>query len=104
MSQARKETKDLRHFTDLLQHHKRSLAERHKVKSLGIFGSFVRSDQQEGSDLDVLVEFAEVPSLFQFLKLENDLSDLLAIKVDLVMKDALKPSIGQHILAEVVSV
>jgi hypothetical protein len=50
--------------------------------------------------LDVLVEFDRVPSLFEFIRLERYLSELLKIKVDLVMKSALKPAIGRHILEE----
>lgn len=100
----RENQKDLPRFLALLQQHKCLLQERYKVKALGVFGSFVRNEQQEGSDLDVLVEFEEVPSLFQFLQLEYYLSDLLGIKVDLVMKDALRPIIGRQILNEVVAV
>jgi hypothetical protein len=50
----------------------------------------------------VLVEFAEEPGLFGFIELEDHLSSLLGVKVDLVMKDTLKPRIGQQILNEVV--
>ncbi len=80
------------------------LSERYSVKSLGVFGSYVHNKQRKGSDLDVLVEFFEVPSLLKFIELEHYLADLLGVKVDLVMKDALKPAIGRHILAEVVPV
>jgi hypothetical protein len=66
-----------------------------------MFGSYPRREYKEGRDLDILVDFDEPPSLFKFLELENYLSDLLDIKVDLVMKDALKPAIGRHILQEV---
>lgn len=52
------------------------------------------------SDLDMLVTFNQVPTLFQFVGLENALSDALGIKVDLVMKDSLKPGIGERILVE----
>jgi predicted nucleotidyltransferase len=69
-----------------------------------VFGSYVRGEARQGSDLDVLVEFEEAPSFFEFIALEDHLSDLLGVKVDLVMKSALKPRIGQEILAEVVSV
>jgi hypothetical protein len=51
----------------------------------------------------VLVDFAEAPSLFEFIQLESYLSALLGVKVDLVMKSTLKPLIGQPILNEVVS-
>lgn len=69
-----------------------------------MFGSYVRQQQHVGSDVDLLVTFVEPPSLIQFIELENELSDRLGIKVDLVMRDALKPAIGQRILNEVVLV
>lgn len=72
------------------------------VDSMGVFGSFVKNKQTKDSDLDILVSFTDVPSLFTFIELENKLSDLLEIKVDLVMEDALKPKIGERILDEVV--
>ena len=80
------------------------LTERFSVQTLGIFGSYVRQEQHPESDLDVLVKFIETPSLLKFLALENYLTDLLGVKVDLVMQDALKPTIGQRILQEVVTV
>jgi predicted nucleotidyltransferase len=80
------------------------ISARYHVKSLGLFGSYVRNAQKKGSDLDVLVEFGSIPSMFKFLELEEHLSRLLGIKVDLVMRDVLKPAIGQYILAEVVPV
>jgi len=49
-----------------------------------------------------LVKFEEVPSLFKFIEIENYLSNILGIKVDLVEKKSLKPRIGEHILKEVV--
>jgi predicted nucleotidyltransferase len=80
------------------------LAERYSVDKLEVFGSYVRSEQDEDSDLDILVTFKEVPSLLTFIAIENYLSDLLGIKVDLVMKDSLKPKIGQRILQEAIPV
>jgi predicted nucleotidyltransferase len=76
------------------------LADRYDVRSLGVFGSYVRGEADPQSDLDVLVEFANPPSLFQFVRLQNELSDLLGVRVDLVMKSALKPVIGERILEE----
>ncbi|MFZ5918751.1 MAG: nucleotidyltransferase family protein [Chloroflexota bacterium] len=80
------------------------LIERYQVESLAVFGSYVRRAAQPESDLDVLVTFRRPPSLLAFVALENLLSDELGIKVDLVMKDALKPRIGAHIMKEVVPV
>jgi predicted nucleotidyltransferase len=79
------------------------LRQRFAVRALGIFGSYVRGEQTATSDVDVLVEFDETPSLLTFIALENYLSDKLGVKVDLVMRDALKPRIGEQILREVVS-
>lgn len=76
------------------------LRERYRVRSLELFGSYVRGEETAGSDLDLLVSFAETPTLFQFVALEQFLSDKLGVKVDLVMKEALKPRIGERILAE----
>lgn len=73
---------------------------RFKVKSLGVFGSYSNGQQTEDSDLDVLVEFHDAPSLLKFIALENHLSDLLGVKVDLVMRDSLKPAIGRRVLSE----
>jgi uncharacterized protein len=80
------------------------LAERYSVETLELFGSYVRSEQDEDSDLDVLVTFKEVPGLLTFIAIENYLSDLLGIKVDLVMKDSLKSKIGERILREAIPV
>ncbi len=76
------------------------LKEEYNVKSLEIFGSYIRGDQKLKSDLDLSVTFSENPGLIKFLELENYLSDKLEIKVDLVMKDSLKPRIGKYILNE----
>ena len=85
-----------------LQAQKPGLVTRYKVKEIGIFGSYVRGQQQPKSDLDILVDFDEYPSLLEFVGLEQELSESLGIKVDLVMKSGLKPRLGRRILEEVV--
>lgn len=95
---------DVESLTGILRQHLPSLAENYRVKSLGVFGSYVRRQQSPESDLDLLVAFDEQPSLLKFIELENYLTDLLGVKVDLVMRDALKPMIGKQILSEVVQV
>ena len=60
------------------------------VLKVGIFGSFARGDNKKGSDIDILVEFKESPSLLSLIKLENSLSEILGIKVDLVTTGAIK--------------
>lgn len=81
-----------------------TITKQYNIKSLGLFGSYVRGEQNKKSDLDILVEFTKSPSLFTFIRLENYLSDQLGTKVDLVMKDSLKPIIGKHILHETIPV
>ena len=70
------------------------------VATLEVFGSYIRNEQNSNSDLDVLVTFSKAPDLLQFIELEHHLSDLLGLKVDLVMRSALKPNIGKRITAE----
>ena len=87
-----------------LRENKSVLEEKYKVKTLGVFGSYVRGEQKKSSDLDILVEFREPIGLFKFMELEEFLGNNTGIKVDLVSKKALKPRIGKHILDEVINV
>ncbi|HOI24442.1 MAG TPA: nucleotidyltransferase family protein [Caldisericia bacterium] len=80
------------------------LEQHYHIKSIGVFGSFVRKEQQTHSDLDLLAEFSQTVSLLTFIEIENKLSSYLGLKVDLVMKKTLKPRIGQQILNEVVMI
>lgn len=70
------------------------------VSTLEVFGSYIRNEQKADSDLDVLVTFSKAPDLLGFIGLENYLSDVLGLKVDLVMRSALKPYIGKRVIAE----
>jgi hypothetical protein len=79
-----------------------ALRERYGVQALWLFGSYARGEQRSRSDLDVLVEFERTPTLLEFAALQRHLSELLDVKVDLVMKTALKPAIGRRILSEAV--
>lgn len=94
--------KTLEEIRNILAQHKEDLRQKYKVKEIGVFGSYVKGLQKEGSDLDILVEFEGEISLLKFINLENYLSQILGIKIDLVMKDSLKPRIGRRILNEVI--
>lgn len=96
--------KTLEEIKQVLSSHKSELRQKYKVKELGIFGSFVRGEQTETSDLDLLVDFEGTIGLIKFLDLEEYLSQLLETKVDLVTRKALKPHIGQFILSETILV
>jgi len=94
--------KKIDRIKETLLRHKRELMEQFKISEVGVFGSYVKNKQRKGSDVDILVEFKETPSLFEFMDLEEYFTKLLKIKVDLVTKNALRPHIGRHILKEVV--
>jgi len=88
----------------ILAEHKNEIVEKYGVKEIGVFGSYLREEQKETSDIDILVEFKRPVGMLTFINLKYYLSDLLGINVDLVTKKALKPRIGQRILSEVVYV
>jgi predicted nucleotidyltransferase len=94
--------KDLPTILDELRRLQPELKKRYPIREMGVFGSYVRGEQHEDSDLDVLVDLGDGLTLIDIVRLENELSDALGLKVDLAMKDALKPRIGKRILAEVV--
>jgi len=91
-------------FINQLQQQIPLLREQYQVKSLGLFGSYIRQEQRLESDLDILVTFRQPIGLFKFMELENYLTDILGVQVDLVMEKGLKPYLGQQILAEVVRI
>ena len=66
------------------------LREHYSVDRLGICGSYVRGEQTEESDVDLLVTFSETPGLFKFVNLKHYLEDTLGLDVNLGMPDALK--------------
>jgi predicted nucleotidyltransferase len=72
------------------------------IKEIGVFGSFIRGEQTESSDIDLLVEFEKGHSdLFNFIRLKDYLEELLGRKVDLVTKKAVKSRLRERILSEV---
>jgi len=87
-----------------LEEIKPTLQNEYHITEFGVFGSYVRGDQTEESDVDILVVFD--PSfdldLITYCHIQNYISDTLDVKVDLVTKKSLKPYIGESILKEVV--
>ncbi len=86
-----------------LRGHLPLLQEKYHVDTLRVFGSYVRQEQTADSDLDILVTFSELPGLLEFITLENYLTDLLGVQVDLVLEDSLKPALSPIIQAEALS-
>ncbi len=86
----------------VLKRHRKELEIEFGVKELGLFGSYVRNEQNGKSDVDILAEFEHPISLFRFIDLKERLSQIVECRVDLVTKKGLKPFIGRQILSEVV--
>ena len=92
--------KNFKEIKEILTEHKQEIREKFKVKEIGIFGSYVKGEEKEKSDVDILIDIGGI-GLLRFIELEYYLSDMIGVKVDLVMKTALKPRIGKQILMEV---
>ena len=83
-----------------IKSNKKLLRQEYGVKEIGIFGSFARGEQKRKSDIDVLVDFDNVPDLIKFIELERRLQRLLGKKVDLVRKQAIRGELKDSILRE----
>ncbi len=83
----------------IINQHRETLEQRYKVSRIAIFGSCVRGEQTDESDIDILVEFKE-PVGFTFIHLADFLEDLLQTKVDLITPDAIKPNRRKHIMED----
>ena len=72
------------------------------VRRIGLFGSYIRSEQKKESDIDVLVEFEKGKKTFDnYMELKFFLEDLFNCKVDLVILESIKPDLKPHILKSV---
>ena len=98
--------KSLNEIQQTLREQKPYLADKYGVKIVGVFGSYVRQEQRPDSDLDLLIELDRPPkiSLIGLVELEDYLSQILGVKVDLAIKTNLKKRIGARILQEVVPI
>jgi predicted nucleotidyltransferase len=97
--------KRIEHIKRILENNKDILKDKFKVIEIGIFGSYVRGEETLTSDIDILVEFEKEGKTFDnYIELKYFLEELLGIKVDLVMKGALKQELRDIILKETVYV
>ena len=81
------------------------IKEKYSVKNLYIFGSYVRGEQTPESDIDILVEFEKGKKTFDnYMDLKFYLEDLFGKKVDLIIKEAVKPRLKKYIYEEAISV
>ena len=81
------------------------IKEKYGVKNLYIFGSYVRGEQTPESDIDILVEFEKGKKTFRnYMGLKFSLEELFGIKVDLVIKEAVRKELKKYIYTEAVNV
>ena len=95
---------DFQQVIDILTSYLENLKLKYQVKSLGVFGSFVRGEATDNSDLDLLVEFKGDVTFDNYMDLKFLLEDLFNRKIDLVIKEDIKPQIRERILEETVYV
>lgn len=93
--------KTFQEIKEILTSNRAKIKSQYKVKKMGIFGSYVRGEQREGSDVDILVEFSEPVSLLKLVNFENFLSDLTGEKVEVIPKSDIRPELKENILVEV---
>jgi predicted nucleotidyltransferase len=96
--------KTLEEIKQILSERKSWLCETYQITELGIFGSYARGEQTQDSDVDVLIDYEQAPTLFEVVNLRDFLRDLIGLPVDVVTKSGLKPRIRERVLLEVIYV
>jgi len=96
--------KTLDEIRAIIGQHRDVLAEKYGIAVLGVFGSYVRGEQGERSDLDLLAEILRPVSLLELVGAEIYLSESLGLKVDLVPKRDVREELRDAIFSEVVSI
>ncbi|MDQ1243823.1 MAG: uncharacterized protein QG567_1641 [Campylobacterota bacterium] len=90
---------------DFLSQHKNEFFQKYGVTKIGLFGSYVRGDFKEESDIDIAIEMLnEKKSLSTFFALKRELEDAFKLKVDLGIESTLKPIAKKKILKEIIYV
>jgi len=95
--------KKLQEIKLVLSNHKQYLFRNYPIKSLAIFGSYSRSEQNENSDIDILVEFNDKIGI-RFVDLADEIERIIGFKVDLVSKNGVKEKYLHEIEADLIYV
>ena len=96
--------KTLSEIQHILHDHSSELRDRYGLMNLAVFGSVVRGEARENSDVDILTEVERPIGLIALVGAENYLSDLLGVKVDLVLKRSVRRELREQIFNEAVAV
>jgi uncharacterized protein with HEPN domain/predicted nucleotidyltransferase len=95
---------DVNQIRLLILERKDEIKEKFKAEVVGIFGSYARGEEKEGSDIDVLVRFGEGASLFELVGLGDYLEGLFGVHVDVVSERGIHPMMKDEVLRELVLV
>jgi len=76
---------------NILANQKKELEKKYPISELGLFGSFARGDNNEHSDIDILVDFNDRIDGFDYIKIAHELEDIFQHKIDLVSRKGIKP-------------
>ncbi len=95
--------KTLQEIRNTLSNHKNNLFNDYPIKSMAIFGSYSRREQNDSSDLDILVEFSDKIGI-RFIDLADDLEKIIGFKVDLVSKKGIKKKYLESINSDLIYV
>lgn len=96
--------KNLEDIQRTISLHKKKLCRKYAISEIGVFGSYARGEQTSTSDLDILVDFYELPDLLTFCEIERVLEEIIGVKVDLVRKPAIRKELKENILSEVIAI
>lgn len=96
--------KDLNEIRKIIKQHRNVLADKYGIAIVSIFGSYVRDEQDQRSDIDLLADILRPISLLEMVGAEIYLSEVLEIKVDLVPKRSVREELRNNILEEAVSI
>jgi predicted nucleotidyltransferase len=89
--------KTLNEIIKTLNEHKEELKNKYKIKEIKIFGSYTKGEQKETSDIDIIVDFEEYPTLIEFIRIQEELENLLGVKVDLLTEESISPFVKPFI-------
>jgi len=94
--------KKLEDIIKVLSENKSMITQKYGVNKIGVFGSYVRSEQDKDSDIDIIVEFKEGYKTFDnYMDLKDFLEEIFSVKVDLIVESAIKPNLKPYILEEI---
>tara|TARA_R110002020_G_scaffold306799_1_gene522732 strand:+ start:46 stop:327 length:282 start_codon:yes stop_codon:yes gene_type:complete len=82
----------------------RQITHRIRPTLVGIFGSYARGEENESSDLDILIDFDLKVDLLELIGMEQELSELLGIKVDLISLRSVNKSLKPYIESDLIRI